>query len=317
MASDTMANGNSSTEGMTNAERLMQQHADEAHKVTVEDVPDEDLPRPSTTAFAAPSTEVSQAPASAEPTMSEKAVGKQPAREQAQAPKKPAFDTQSEELFPSLGAPKSQSAAAPTMWSKKPAAVGKAAGGMSNGAANGASVPSSRTSIPASGVMTPTSSTPSQRIPGQMTLPGRYSESINLHPSMLTPRNQLKKPVADILRDINKRSKAHIEEKAGPNGTVRFEGTGPVDAVRVALKEAAGQLCAKVCGDLLAITCLHTDKNSKTPLSQSRPRSVAELLASKALPSRRSRRSRELRLTSRSKRRLKYSRMTIWTAPLM
>ena len=80
-----------------------------------------------------------------------------------------------------------------------------------------------------------------------MSLPGRYSEQIQLHPSMMTPRNQLKKPVADILRDINKRSKANVEMKAGPGGAVVFEGTGPVDAVRVALKEVATQLCSKVC----------------------------------------------------------------------
>jgi hypothetical protein len=79
-----------------------------------------------------------------------------------------------------------------------------------------------------------------------MSLPGRYSEQIQLHPSMMTPRNQLKKPVSDILRDINKRSKANVEMKAGPGGVVVFEGTGPVDAVRVALKDVATQLCSKV-----------------------------------------------------------------------
>lgn len=64
---------------------------------------------------------------------------------------------------------------------------------------------------------------------------------------MMTPRSQLKKPVNDILRDINKRSKATVEMKAGgPGGVVVFEGSGPVDAVRVALKEVATQLCSKV-----------------------------------------------------------------------
>jgi hypothetical protein len=79
-----------------------------------------------------------------------------------------------------------------------------------------------------------------------MSLPGRYSEQIQLHPSVMTPRKDLKKPVAEILREINKRSKANVEMKSGPGGVIVFEGTGPVDAVRIALKEVANQLCAKV-----------------------------------------------------------------------
>jgi hypothetical protein len=134
------------------------------------------------------------------------------------------------------------------MWSKKPAAVGKAANGVPNGNTNG-SAAASRASAPVSGIVTPNSGAQSQRGPTpQMSLPGRYSEQIQLHPSMMTPRNQLKKPVAEVLRDINKRSKATVEMKSGPGGVIVFEGSGPVDAVRIALKEVANQLCAKVSG---------------------------------------------------------------------
>lgn len=232
MASTEINGSSSSAEGLSAAERLMQKHAsEEAHTVTLEEVPDEEF--------------VAHPPPSGLPTdsaSSTKAAGKQAVREQ-KGPNKPALDTQNEELFPALGASKAPAAAAPSMWSKKPAAVAKAAtNGVSNGTSN-----ASRPSAPSSGLVTPGSTAGSQRGPTpQMNLPGRFSERIQLHPSMMVPRNQLKKPVADVLRDINKRSKANVEMKAGPGGVIIFEGSGPVDAVRVALKEAATQLCAKV-----------------------------------------------------------------------
>jgi hypothetical protein len=181
----------------------------------------------------APSLHVSQDPSRAhtpapDANMSSKAAGKQPARERENK-----LDTQSEELFPALGGPKAAAPAAPSMWSRKPAAVGKAPNGSSNGlniplASNG----SSRASTPASGIQTPGSAVPSQRGQPQMSLPGRQSEQIVLHPSMLKSRDQLKKPVSEVIREINKRSKAKVEMKNGPNGTLVFEGTGPTDLRR-------------------------------------------------------------------------------------
>ncbi|KAM0723580.1 hypothetical protein Q7P37_000567 [Cladosporium fusiforme] len=220
------------------AERLMQQHAaEEAHKATVEEVPDEDAPHPMPSA--APSLPISADPSRAhtpapDATMSSKAAGKQPARENK-------LDTQSEELFPALGGPKAAAPAAQSLWSRKPAAVGKAP----NGASNGLNVPvasnaSSRASTPLSGIQTPGSA----RGQPQMSLPGRQSEQIVLDPSMIKRRDQLKKPVSEVLRDINKRSKAKVEMKSGPGGVLIFEGTGPTDAVRIALKDAASQICA-------------------------------------------------------------------------
>ncbi|KAK5281329.1 hypothetical protein LTR16_006345, partial [Cryomyces antarcticus] len=78
-----------------------------------------------------------------------------------------------------------------------------------------------------------------------MSIPGRYAERVQFAPSQLTPRNQLKKPVKDVLNEINKRSKAKAEMKTGPQGMIIFEGQGPVEAVRQALKEVANQLGSK------------------------------------------------------------------------
>jgi len=227
MATETHGSS-SGADGLTAAERLQQQHAtDQPHNPTVEEVVDEEYrAHPPPSGLPSVGDEASNEKAS-----SSKAAGKQPVRENAS---KPALDTQSEELFPALGAPKSKAAAAPSMWSKKPSAVGKAANGLSNG--QGAGVPSTNAGA---------GSGPNRGPVPQMSLPGRYSEQIQLHHSVMTPRKDLKKPVAEILREINKRSKANVEMKSGPGGVIVFEGTGPVDAVRIALKEVANQLCAK------------------------------------------------------------------------
>ncbi|KAF2717983.1 RNA-binding G protein effector of mating response pathway [Polychaeton citri CBS 116435] len=233
MSGDTVANGSGSADGLSAAERLMQQHsAQDSHKATVEDEVDEDTLAHPPPASGAESIAVSGNATPAAAPVSARAAGKQPLKEQSG---KPAIDT-SEESFPALGAPKSQ-AAAPSMWAKKPV--------ISNGLSNGQSNATSRTATPVSGAATPGSTAASQRGPAQMSLPGRYKEAIQLDPSSLIPRSQLKKPVSDVLRDINKRSKANVEMKSGPGGVHVFEGTGPVDAVRVALKEVASQLCAK------------------------------------------------------------------------
>jgi len=133
MATETHGSS-SGADGLTAAERLQQQHAtDQPHNPTVEEVVDEEYrAHPPPSGLPSVGDEASNEKAS-----SSKAAGKQPVRENAS---KPALDTQSEELFPALGAPKSKAAAAPSMWSKKPSAVGKAANGLSNG--QGAGVPS-------------------------------------------------------------------------------------------------------------------------------------------------------------------------------
>lgn len=230
MATTTNGNSNAATEGMSAAERLMQ-----AHNVTIEDAVDEDLPVPAASSLDAASGAVSGSEPSSNGT-GIKAAGKQPIRD-APAPaasaNRPALDTQSEELFPSLGASRAPTTGS-SMWSKKPAAIGKANGTATAGKPVNAA---SRSAAPSAGF---------QSGSGLVNLPGRNSESIVLPLSEMKPRKELKKPVADILRDINKRSKASVVMKPGTNGAFVFEGTGPIDAVRSALKEVAGELYAKV-----------------------------------------------------------------------
>ena len=227
MASTT--NGTTATDGMSAAEKLMQQH----HKVIVEDVPDEDLPTASSTTA---TTGGASGPDLNGNGAGSKAAGKQPARDApAPASNRPALDTQSEELFPSLGASKAPSAGT-SMWSKKPAAVGKANGNINGSGAGRPANAASRSAIPGAG----------SGGSGFVNIPGRYSESFLLPSSQMKPRKDMKKPVADVLRDINRRSKATVSMKPGANGGIVFEGTGPTEAVRSALKEVAGELYAKV-----------------------------------------------------------------------
>lgn len=82
-------------------------------------------------------------------------------------------------------------------------------------------------------------------MPHHMPIPGRNSEQIQFAPSQLLPRSQLKKPLQDILRSINKGSKANVEMKTGPNGNIIFRGTGPIDATRQALKDLAKEVGSK------------------------------------------------------------------------
>lgn len=198
MASEAVA---TSDDGLTPAQRLMQNHGVEDHHVTVEDVPDEDE-------LAHPSAE-----------LSEKAAGKQPAS------KKPALNTSSEEAFPALGpAKRTQAPVAPT-WGKKPASV------TSNGVNGSAPAPSAPSRGPA--------------LPS-MNIPGKHTERISLAAHQVAPRGELKKPINEIVRDINRRSKAKLDYKQG-QGALIFEATGPVEAVRQALKEVANEVGSKVC----------------------------------------------------------------------
>jgi hypothetical protein len=242
MASDGSANGNASAgEGLTPAQKLMEQHdAHHAHTVTVEDVPDEeDLKHPP------PSVALKAAePSDSAPPLSEKAAGKQKADDSGLA-SKPAengrFNALAED-FPALGPVQPRyPTQAPTWGGRPPASV--ATNGL-NGNGRGA-VPASV--APASGLGTPIS------LPGRGTglptisLPGKHVERISFAPAQLLPRQEMKKPISEVLRDINRRSKAKVEFRSGPAGTIVFEGTGPIDAVRQSLKEVANELGSKVC----------------------------------------------------------------------
>ncbi|KYK55038.1 RNA binding effector protein [Drechmeria coniospora] len=224
-----MASGNPSSSGdKTNgagesaAQKLLQMHAESSHRPTVEDIPDEDGPKP---------TNVS---ASWVAPMSAKASG---AQRESQGSKKP-LDTQSHELFPELGASKGKSANVAPIWGAKSLAGGKSNGNTSNGnTPNG----NSRSSTPASGFATPSA----QGSAPAMFIPGRNVESVTLEPQFIVPRGQLKRPIPDILKDINRKSRANITMATASNGRLKFDATGPQDVAQQALKDLVQQIGIK------------------------------------------------------------------------
>ncbi|GAP86810.1 putative RNA binding effector protein Scp160 [Rosellinia necatrix] len=210
------------SEEVSAAARLLQKHAQHPLQPTVEDAPDDE---------AAPLT---TAPASADPTwaptMSAKTAGKQPAESSA------ALDTQSHEAFPELGVPKATGPKTnyPPIWA--------GAKGGANGNANGASWSANGTplaSTPTSGVATPTG------VPPPMAIPGRNVETIMLHSSSILPRAQLKRPIPDTIKDINRKSRAVITMATGPGGHLKFEASGPQDKAQQALRDLVSQIGRK------------------------------------------------------------------------
>lgn len=243
---------NGGNENLSAAQKLMQKHKEEAHNATIEDtIDEEDLKhgeRPNSSSVLEPVSETITTSTWAQP-ISSKAAGKQRAQEQPSNKENlPPPDTQSHDLFPELGgAPKPQTGPkAPSIWSvkKSPAANSTAGHGKSNGLA-----PVNGGSAPASGTVTPTSTispiVPSG-LPNTMAIPGRHSERISLTPSQLLPGKQLKKSVDDVVKDINKKSRASITMTTGQGGTRWFTAIGPVDACRQALSDIVAQIGSKV-----------------------------------------------------------------------
>lgn len=233
---------------MTPAQRLMALHAEaQAHQPTVEEVVDEDdLAHPPPTL----STPSQNAVDSAAPsTMSAKAAGKQRAQDTtsnnndgSKSTAKAPLDMQSEEAFPSLGAPKAKNPTT-SAWSSKPASVGK-----SNGV-NGASFAtnaSSGASTPVSAGLATRNVQQPRNVAQPMAIPGRHTQDMIIQTSQLKSKADLKKPIPELLRDLNKRSKAKVEMKSGP-GVVIFTGQGPSSELVVqALKDVAAEVSAKV-----------------------------------------------------------------------
>ncbi|EAW11303.1 putative RNA binding effector protein Scp160 [Aspergillus clavatus NRRL 1] len=217
--SNTDINGGASN-SKSLAAMLEEQHArNEAHKATVEEtVDEEDLLHPPPSASAK-----DQEPAVPETTAAVDEAAAATSSAPKPAPKKaPAFDVRSEELFPALGSgPKPKTPAAAT-WGARPSAAAAVANGVAGGS------PATAGDVP--------------RI---MSLPGKHMEQLRLAPSQMLPRGQLKKPLRDILRDISRRSKANVDMRGGPGGSIIFEGKGSVESVRQALKEVAQQVGSK------------------------------------------------------------------------
>ena len=168
--------------------------------------------------------------------------------------KDPILDTQSTDAFPALGAgPKAQVGnQVATAWdSKKGTPIRNDHSNGVNGSGPVSNASSSRASSPA------LSTTPaSTKAPGasqsfglptkRLILPGRHSEKTQFSPSQLRSKDQLKKSLQDIIRDINKKSRAVVQFWVAADGTITFEATGPVDSTRQALTEVANHVCIGV-----------------------------------------------------------------------
>ncbi|KAI0434151.1 putative RNA binding effector protein Scp160 [Xylaria sp. FL1042] len=210
------------SEEVSAATRLLQKHAQHPLHATVEDAPDDE---------AKPSTD-SAAPAESSwaPTIPAKAAGKQPGETST------GIDTQSHEAFPELGVPKTTAPKTnyPPIWA--------GAKGSANGNVNGTSWSANgtpRTTTPTSGAATPTG------VPPPMAIPGRNVETLLLPSSSLLPRAQLKRPIPDIVKDINRKSRAVITMANGPGGQLKFEASGPQDKAQQALRDLVSQIGRK------------------------------------------------------------------------
>ena len=257
MADSSTMNGAASSNGsMTAAQKLQEKHqATSNHNPEIEEVVDEDdiqhpppSMHPGTHAVSSPDAHLDLQ------MKSDVAAGKR--KEELPTPKaasKP-LNTQSEEAFPSLrgGLQTSTAPSAATWGARKPGPAVNGTNGM-NGHAATPSLTSSRATTPTSGAVTPSMlpSVPHQESrpqigPQHVALPGRHKERIQFAPQQMLPRNQMKKPIAELLRSINKGSKANVEMRNGPAGHMVFEATGPVDAARQALKTLASQIGSTV-----------------------------------------------------------------------
>ncbi|KAL8872429.1 MAG: hypothetical protein Q9174_001938 [Haloplaca sp. 1 TL-2023] len=262
MASTSTPNGVSqeNPEELSPAQKLQEKHAaDAAHHPKVEDaIDEEDLAHPPPSMqLVSPSGDAKTENVSQ--PLSEKAAGKQKVgKEPLDAPRasgpKTVLDTKSEDAFPALGGgpkPQSQPSVAMAWGARKPPSVATAGTNGIHGQRPASNASVSQNSISTSGRASSASNgaiAPHSRgsaVPQHMPMPGRYSERISFAPSQLLPRDQLKKPLQEVLRSINKSSKATVQMKSGPDGKMIFEGTGPVDAVRQALRDIAKEVGSK------------------------------------------------------------------------
>lgn len=190
------------------SQKLAEQHKAEPHAATVEDAVDEDLPVTST---------ASSAPKPAAKTK---------------------IDTQSHESFPELGAGKGKSANVAPIWGAK----------ATNGA-NGSSAAAPRSSTPAAAAAaaaTAAAQPPPQGAKPAFSIPGRNVESITVEPQFVLQRGQLKRPIADIIKDINRKSRANVSMTTASNGRLKFDAAGPPDVAQQALKDLINQIGTKV-----------------------------------------------------------------------
>lgn len=248
MATTPSEGGNATTASMTPAQRLAAKHsAAQSHHATVEDGEDEEFLAHSPSSMETPSatTQNGAAPEQAS-HRSEKATGKPKAYEapSTKANGQPSkqntavnLNMQSEEAFPSLSAPKSQVGAMSSR-GKEPAAGTYVNGG------HPWSNTSSKSSTPVSGAPPAAMSFPGNRGQG-ISIPGRKSQTITVLANHLKSRAEMKKPIQEILRDLQRRSKATVDMKSSA-GSVTFYAQGPtMDSVTQLLKDVVANVGAR------------------------------------------------------------------------
>lgn len=211
---------------MSAAQKLQQEHAAEGHHVTVEDVVDEDL-----------NPQNGSAAATDPPALSDKAAGKQKENAPPFTKSATTLDTQSRELFPDLGGPKPQATKAVPKWNVL------SGDHKTNGQSPVNGTP--RAATPSSGLATPTAKSAAPAVH----LPGRHVEQIVLEPQHMKSRDQLRRPIKDIIQDINRTSRATIKTVSGAHSGQRFEASGVTqEAAQQALKELVKQIGSVVSG---------------------------------------------------------------------
>lgn len=238
MASTTSAgqNGINGTESGASAQNLSGAH--EIHNPTVEEVPDEsDLngkPHPQNEKVTLESVDDAAVTPSWAATPSAKAAGKRK-EEPTSKDKKNVIDTQSSEAFPGLGGSKPAAPASfNKSWGRGPA--------QPNGRSNGTTT--TGTSTPTSDIPTP----PASRGGPQSLAHQIQAPLLVLQKHEVVPRTQLKKPIPDILKDINKKLRTNLTMTQGAGGVYEFrENSNQREALKQqAVRDLGQQIGVKV-----------------------------------------------------------------------
>ena len=185
-------------------------------------------PHPTSTSVLESTDDSTNAPGWATP-MSTKSAGKQKETTASGKEDKP-LDTKSEALFPGLGgAPKAYTT---PVWAKKATSNGNST------PTNGSSAP--RSSAPPTG---------NSRASGAQSLAGQVTGTVYTFGPKDLPRSATRKPLPEVLRDINKKYRANLSQTTGEGGVVKISSTGtqvPESVKRQAFKELGTQILTKV-----------------------------------------------------------------------
>jgi rRNA processing protein Krr1/Pno1 len=200
------------------ASLLREQHT--SHRATIEDTSDEELGSKPTA-----STETAGPSTNPEPAVT--------------AAKGPRLATESLELFPELGGANKSAGNVAPVWPARANANGKADGASPANATPEVSAPPSGTASPAFPDLS--------GAPPKVSLPGKYTEFFLMDKAELRPRSEMKRPMADIIRDFNRKSRAQIKVVPHSEEVLRIEATGPKgEATTQSMKDFVALIGARV-----------------------------------------------------------------------